>query len=253
MKDNNEITGYIISRDSVTLVLKTGSGVIMNIPVKQILSIKESDIELVEGTYYIKDPNESRLFVLPTGRSIKGNSGYLSVTELFFPIAAIGIADYVSIAGGISLIPFSSTQLFYINAKVTPVQTKNADVSAGYMYMNLTSNSEGVSIPYAVGTFGTKNASLTTGFGVGFNKDNSSNPILLLGGEVRASNRVKFITENWIFTEKGDNYNFSFVGVRGFGSRIAVDFALLYVWGAIDDGGWPFFPYASFTYNLDLK
>lgn len=254
MKDNNEISGYIISRDSITLILKTGSGVIMNIPVNQILSVKKSETEFVDGTYYIKDPNESRLFVLPTARSLKRNSGYLSVTELFFPIAAFGIANYVSIAGGISLIPFSNTQLIYVNAKVTPVQTKNADVAAGYMYMNVTSkNAEGISIPYAVGTFGTKNASLTTGLGVGFSKSNSSNPILLLGGEVRAANKIKFITENWIFTEKNNNYNFSFVGVRFFGAKLAADFALIYIWGIKSNSSMPLIPYVSFTYNLDLE
>lgn len=254
MKDNNEVTGYIISRDSVNLVLKTGSGIIMNIPVKEILSVKSSETEFVDGVYYIKDPNETRLFVLPTGRSLKSVSGYLSVTELFFPIAAFGIANYVTIAGGISLIPFSNSQLMYINAKVSPVQTKNADVAAGYMYMNVTSkNAEGISIPYVVGTFGSKNASLTTGFGIGFSKNNSSNPILLLGGEVRAANKVKFITENWIFTEKNNNYNFSFLGVRFFGANLAADFALLHVWGISSSNSWPFFPYVSFTYNLDLK
>jgi len=255
MKDNNEVTGYIVSRDSVTLTLKTGSGVLMNIPVNQILSIKESEIEYEGGQYFIKDPNQSRLFVLPTARSMKGNSGYLSVVEVLFPILAYGIADYVTLAGGISLIPFSNSQLIYINTKVTPLQTKNADLAAGYMYMNVTSNNaEGISIPYVVGTFGTKNASLTGGLGIGFNKSNSSNPIFLLGGEVRASNNIKFLTENWIFTEKnGSDYNFSFVGVRFFGSKLAADFALLYIWGIRNSNSLPFIPYVSFTYNLDFN
>lgn len=257
LKDGNDITGYIISRDSLNISVKTKSGVVMTIPRKEIVNITAPKIEYVDGEYYIKDPNDARLFLAPTARPIRKNSGFLSDVELLFPMAGFGIENYVSFVGGISIIPFSESQLVYINAKVTPIRSKYMDLAVGYFYINATSSStKGLSVGYAGGTFGSKRASITLGCGVTFQKEISQTPMFILGGEVRASNNIKFIMENWIFTYK-EAPILSFGGVRFFGSKIAADFALMRVWylssTTSSTKGWPFFPYLSFTYNLDLN
>ncbi|MCI0473128.1 MAG: hypothetical protein L0Y76_06030 [Ignavibacteria bacterium] len=252
-KDGNNITGFILSRDSLNVILKTPSEIQMTIPVYTIVRITSPDIEYAEGKYFIKDPNETRLFLAPTGRALNHGTGYLSDVELFFPVAAIGLFNYVTIAGGISIIPFSEQQLFYINAKVTPLKTSNLDLSAGYLFTNVTnSNYSGVSLPYVVGTAGTKIASATIGSGIGFTEDGASNPMFLLGGEIRVANNVKFLTENWIFTGESAN-SFTFLGVRAFGAKFAGDFALLHIWSTDNMNGWPFIPYVSITYNIDFN
>ncbi|MCU0371688.1 MAG: hypothetical protein MUE56_00405 [Ignavibacteria bacterium] len=252
-KDGNNITGYILSRDSLNIILKTPSEIQMTIPVYTIVRITSPDIEYAEGKYFIKDPNETRLFLAPTGRTLSHGTGYISDVELFFPVAAIGLFNYVTIAGGISIIPFSENQLFYINAKVTPLKTKNLDLSAGYLFTNVTnSHYSGISLPYIVGTAGTKIASATFGSGIGFSEDGTSNPMFLLGGEIRVANNIKFLTENWIFTGESTN-SFTFIGVRAFGAKFAGDFALLHVWETEDWNGWPFIPYVSITYNIDFN
>jgi hypothetical protein len=107
-------------------------------------------------------------------------------------------------------------------------------------------------LPYIVGTAGTKIASATFGSGIGFTEDGASNPMFLLGGEIRVANNIKFLTENWIFTGESAN-SFTFIGVRAFGAKFAGDFALLHIWAIDDWDGWPFIPYVSVTYNIDFN
>lgn len=252
-KDGNEAIGQIIAKDSLSVTLRTQSGVTMQIPTKEIVNITQSTIEYEDGEYYIKDPNDSRLFIGPTARPVRAKSGYLSVAELFFPIAAVGFADIVSIAGGISIIPYSGSQLVYVNLKLTPFRSQYFDLAGGYMYINGTSSkSSGYSIAYTGTTFGTKKISGTAGIGYAFGNETQM-PIILFGGELRGTSNSKLIMENWIFANK-DAPSFTFAGIRFFGSEIAVDFALLKVWDKdLKNTGWPFFPYVSFTYNLDLN
>ena len=253
LKDGNEINGFILSRDSVNITFKTKSNVVMVIPRIEIVQITKPKIYYIDGEFFIQDPNDSRLFLAPTARPIRKNYGFFSNVELIFPVVGFGIENIVSVVGGISLFPFSSTQLMYLNSKVTPFHSKYVDLAGGLIYFNGTSSSEGLTIGYAGGTFGTPRASLTTGVGVVFKKNVNQTPMIMLGGELRADNNIKFISENWIFTYK-DAPAFSLMGVRVFGPQLAVDFALLKIWDKnMSTSGWPFIPYASFTFNLDFN
>lgn len=253
LKDGNDITGYIISRDSI-ITVKTKSGIIISIPKKEIKGIINPMLEYVDGEYYIIDPNDARLFLGPTARPIRKNTGFLSDVELFFPMAGFGIENIVSIVGGVSIIPFPKSQLVYINTKVTPIQTKYIDLAAGYFYINAMSNADGLSVGYFGGTFGSHKASLTIGTGVSFSEKSEQSPMLIIGGEIRASKTVKFISENWIFTYK-DAPVFMFGGLRVFGHEFAADFALMKIIDkhSSSSSGWPLIPYLSFTYNLNLN
>jgi hypothetical protein len=252
LKDGNDITGEIVGRDSVSILVKTKSGILMTVPKSEIVGITKSAIEYFDGKYYVQDPNDARLFIAPTARPIRKNSGFISDVELFFPMAGIGIENIVSLVGGISVIPFAEEQILYINAKVTPVHLQNIDIAAGYIYMNVTSNSEGVSIGYFGGTFGTNDAAFTGGLGIAMGKKADNSPMFILGGEIRAGNHVKFISENWIFTYKNAPV-FSLLGIRVFGSKFAADFAFMKVWEEHTGSGFPLIPYLSFTYNLGFQ
>jgi hypothetical protein len=252
--DGNSIDGKVVLRDSVSLFFKTLSGIELKIPLSSITSLKPTKGEVVNGKYYRQDPNQSRLFISPTARPLKSGNGYFSNNELFFPMIAFGIGDYVSAAGGMSIFPGSSDQLLYLNLKVTPVQVKNVDIAFGLLYAGLTNGESGMGgIGYLVGTFGSTEAALTSGIGFGFSGEGiGENPVIMLGGELRLSNSMKFISENWIFTGKNDPSLLTF-GVRFFGNKLAGDFGLIFplVKGAFDSG-FPAFPFLGFTYNFDL-
>lgn len=255
LKDGSELIGHIRDEDTLKIKFETLSGTMVDIKRNQIKTIVNE-----RSDYFIgDDPNKTRLFFAPTGRNLKQGTGYFSVTELFFPTIAFGITDFFTAAGGISIVPGLDAQIYYLNGKARILHIKNLDLSAGLLYTNATSNDEsGLTVPYAVGTYGTNNSSLSLGVGISLQRldgDESSGsyPMFMLGGETKLSYSVKLISENWIPTEP-ESVKFFSLGVRFFGKRLAGDFGLVLI---IDEngetiGGWPLIPWIGLNYNFDL-
>jgi hypothetical protein len=252
LKDGNDVTGFIMSQDSISIVLKTKSKIVMTLPKNQIVKISRPKIDYINGDYFEQDANDARLFLAPTARPIRPNSLLISDVEVFFPMVGFGIANIFSVMGGVSLLPYTKEQLVYINAKVTPLHIKYLDVSAGFIYMNFTSNAEGLKIGYSGATIGTNRYSFSTGIGIAFEKNSSQSPLFIIGGDVLITSGNKFILENWIFTYK-EAPVITFFGARTFGPNFSGDFGLIKIWDKYtSNSGWPFFPYASVTLNIDL-
>ena len=150
------------------------------------------------------------------------------------------------------MIPGAESQIFYIAPKITPFHLKNIDLSAGVLYVNVTSGSaSGVGIVYGIGTYGTSDGAVTAGLGWGFAEGELSNkPILLVGGEYRVARNIKFITENWI-PPGTDLIVFSF-GIRFFGESLAADLGFIRP-SKFGSSGFPFIPWVGFAYNFGPK
>ena len=251
LKDGNEFTGHIKSRDSLNLKFETQSGVRFDLKPDQIESIEDQRSDYTAGD----DPNKTRLFFAPTGKNLKAGTGYFSVNELFFPMIAFGITDFLTLAGGMTIIPGASDQLYYLNGKAGLLHFNEADFSAGILYTNITSGDEnGLTILYANSTYGTKEAAVTLTAGLSFNGNENSGkyPIFILGGELKLSNSSKLLTENWIMTSPESGKIFT-LGIRFFGKKVAGDFGLMYF--VDQDGesittGWPFIPWVGLSYNF---
>ncbi len=73
-------------------------------------------------------------------------------------------------------------------------------------------------------------------------------PVLLLGGNIRLSETISVVSENWIITGQNRGLDEQPLGIalRFFGSRIAVDAGAIFV---LEEGGFPF-PWLSFVYNF---
>lgn len=250
LKDGSEFYGRLIQADSLKLKFKTESG-------SEYVIVKNQIEEIFEEENFYKygdDPNKSRLFLAPTGRNLKGGTGYFSVNELLFPIIAFGITDYFTLAGGISLVPGLENQLLYFNGKAGIYQSDELNFSAGLLYTSITSsNQEGLSIIYGNGTYGGSESSLTIGAGYALTKsDNDNYPMLILGGELKISSSTKLITENWISTAPNTAQILS-LGIRFFGNKLAGDFGLVM---PVDKSGtisgFPFIPWLGFNYNFGM-
>jgi hypothetical protein len=249
LKDGSEVIGTIESQDAVSMKFKTLSNIEMTIPKEQMKSIGHLSGDVIGGEYQRSDPNHTRLLFAPTARALKAGQGYFSAYEIFFPFVAIGVTDFISLAGGMSLFPGISEQLFYFAPKVRFLHLQNLDVAGGVLFSSSTAGSSGqFGIVYGVGTWGTADASLTAGLGWGFAGDElSASPVIMIGGELRASNSVKFISENWI-PPKSKVVLLS-LGVRFFGEHLAADIALALPAG-IETRGFPFIPWLGFAYNF---
>jgi hypothetical protein len=249
LTDGSELVGLIVSEDSVSILFNTAGSIAVTIPKNQV-KIRELLSGRIEGGQYVRpDPNYTRLFFAPTARALKSGQGYFSAYQIFFPFLAVGIADVVTLAGGMSLIPGAESQIFYFAPKVTPVQIGELSLAGGLLYVNTTvASGRGFGIYYGVGTYGSTSASITAGLGWGFyGSDVAKKPIALIGGEVRASNSVMFITENWLLPNS--DINILSFGVRFFGESLAADLGLFYPAGS-NITGFPFIPWIGFAYNF---
>jgi hypothetical protein len=229
LTDETEISGKIIARDSLNTTVRSLSGVVSVIPNKKIHEIKKQTGFAVNGEYYPSDPADNRLMLMPTARPLKGNDIQFNAVELFFPHLIIGATDYINIGfGGLPFVASGGgTFIYYISAKLIPVNFKNAAVAIGGALIGATASSSLTGIGYAVGTFGTKQASFTFGPFFAFSKDEVfDRPAFLLGGSVRLSRSATFISENILLfgTDTEDFLGFPSIGIRFGGEHLAADF-----------------------------
>lgn len=247
LTDGSNIVGDIIEEDENTILIRTLSNLEIRVPKENIIERKIIKGQIEEGEFWHSDPNQTRMFFAPTGKALKQGEGYFSVYEIFFPFIAVGVTDWFTLAGGMTLIPGAESQAFYIAPKITPIQITNLDASLGVIYLSVPESSEGAGIVYGVATYGTEKATLTLGMGFGFSgEDFTDKPIIVVGGELRVSKSIKLLSENWLVLS-GDVSLFS-LGMRFFGESLAADFGLFF--SSEMSEGFPFLPWLGFAYNF---
>lgn len=244
--DGTELKGFIIEENDTLVVFKTISGIDMRIERKLINEISFSRGEIVEGQFQRYDPNRTRLFFGPTARTLEQGKGYFSAYEIFIPFLAVGITDFLTISGGMSLVPGAEEQLVYIGPKVRILNLENFSLGGGMIYAHV--DEEDFGIVYGVSTVGSERSAFTFGIGWGYtDEDFSDSPFITLGGEIQISNSVRLLSENWIIPESPLIISF---GVRFFGDNLAADFGFFRPVGEDTDmEGWPFIPWIGFAYN----
>lgn len=253
LKDGSSFIGRIVEIGESEIKFKSDVG-ILTISIEKIKKIKEIPASsFKKGRYWFPNPNATRLYFAPTARMLKQGEGYLADYYLFFPMAAYGITDNISIGGGMSIIPGLDIgkQIFYFTPKVGLKSTKNINFAAGALLVKIpdfdNDDPPMVGILYGVGTYGTPDLSITAGFGYGFvGRDFAEKPMVMVGGEARLSRRISFVTENWVFP--GVDQPLVSYGIRFFGEKLSVDLGFINTVG--EDMIFPGFPYIDFVINF---
>ncbi len=253
LKDGSSLIGRITEIKETEINFKTELG-LLTIPIANIKKIKEVPASSIkEGKYWFPNPNSTRLFFAPTGRMLKKGEGYFSDYYLFFPGITYGVTDNISIGAGMSLIPGLGIgeQIFYLTPKIGVKTAKNLNFAAGALLVNVpdldNDDPSLVGIVYGVANFGTPDKSFSAGLGYGFVEgDFAEKPMVMLGGELRFSRRMSFVTENWIFP--GLDQPLISYGIRFFGEKLSIDLALLNFLG--EDAIFPGVPYIDFVFNF---
>ena len=247
LKDGSILFGTIVGEDSLTVEFKTLSNILITVPHYQIkykIPARETEKETLRvapaGNY--ADRNSSHLFLMSTGRAIPAGQTNLSIYELFFPSFAIGVTDFLSVSGGVSLIPKLTSQLIYYGAKISPVQTSIFSLSIGATWFAPLGYNDNSSLYYGVGTIGNDKLSFTVGTAGNFSRSTDKN-YTIFGAEIRLSERSKLMTESWFVGKNG----ITAFGVRSFGENIATDFGLVTALND-DSRGFPFLPWIGFSY-----
>lgn len=252
LQDGSRFVGRVVEETDEALTLETPGGVRVTLDRNQIETIRTARGRVVDGRFLPEDPNRTRLFFAPTARPLERGQGYISSYFLFFPFVGVGVSDRITLAAGTPILPNAMGELFYVAPKVTVASRPDLDLAVGALAFFATRElDEGsIGLVYGVGTFGGPDQAVTVGSGWGFalggrSSRIESDPVILLGGEFRAGERVKFVTENWIVPTAGAGIITG--GIRFFGDRLAADLGL----GAgFDDSTFCCLPMVNFVYNF---
>lgn len=173
-----------------------------------------------------EDPNPTRLFFAPTGRSLRAGEAYLGGYEVMLPFVQYGVTDRFSIGGGTPLMFVDGGEHpFWFTPKFQVVRDGSTAAAVGVLHFaNMGDSSAGIA--YAVVTQGTVDAAVTVGGGYAYASDDpgrAGEPVVMAGGEKRLSKRLKVVTENYWFAGNGLLSG----GVRFLGDRLSVDLGLV--------------------------
>ena len=257
LTDGSILKGHIMEEENQKIQFRTLGGLELTIPQSMVQKISQLGGKVKEGKFYRYDPNYSRLMFTPTGRPLRKGEGYFSDYYVFFPGISYGVTNYFSFMAGFSILPGANfnEQLKYIAPRFAIDLNEKMAVSAGALYASATEDFA-AGIGFLIGTYGERDKSLTLGLGLGYTKNEADNfsfgehPIFVIGGNIRLSNSVSLISENWIIT--GGDFDlgmqpFAFA-FRFFGDHLSGDVGLIIIGDVIKEG-FPI-PWLSFVYNF---
>jgi hypothetical protein len=243
LRDGSRLVGTIVNEDDEQVVLRNESGTIVAARREDIASLKEITGEVVDGRFVPRDPNATRLFFGPTGRSLARGQTYLGVYEFLMPFVQVGITDRLSIGGGTPLVfGFNESERpFWVTPKLQLVNRARTQVAVGTFHV-FNTDGDGGGIAYAVGTHGGGSSSFTIGGGVTYGNGSTGTGVLMVGGEHQVRHNLKLITENYLGK---DGHGIASGGVRFFGDRLSADLAIAIPVGLDQLVG---FPVLNFVY-----
>lgn len=228
LADGTVVRGQVIERTDALIIVRTASGVRVEVPRSQVVQERMVAVR-PSGEVWDADPNATRLFFTSTARPLGRGEGYISSYFLFFPFVAYGVTDRITIAGGTPIIPGLIGELFYVAPKITLVNRERFSFAVGALgfFAPEVLDEGSVGIAYGAATIGRDDAAVTLGAGWGYAQTDvssgfSDQPVFVLGGERRVSQRVKLITENWFGLDDGVS-GLASVGVRFIGDRLSAD------------------------------
>ena len=257
LTDGTVVVGTVVDEAADPLVVVAENGVEQRIPRDRVAEITP----LFDGRFSRLDPNRSRLFIVPTGRTLGRGNGRLSTFIYILPNVAYGVTDRIDASGSAFLL-FGSADAGAIlsgNLKVQPLRTDGVAAAVGATATVPVGTGEGGlgGFLYGVGTFGSETRAFTGGvigiYGSGFDEDDgglgvADGVLVLAGYEHQLTSGLKLITENYLAVGEGSTSGIITAGVRLFGDRFAVD---LYGFVAAAEGEFGgFAPIANFSYNF---
>ncbi len=217
------------------------------------------------------DPASTRLFIVPTGETLKKGKGYFGDSEIFLLQGGVGLADAFTLFGGSTIIPGNlDWQVVFGGPKLRLF--KRGNISAAVGGVGAFNAHWGVVpwVVYGVGTIGKTSGRLNLGVGkIGTGTGTSTPWLFSLGGEAGKSNRSRWLWESWIWqyenTESPDYYIYppqpptvtkeiafpTCLGLRFYGENITGDLGLFYWWSSEGGPGMQVgFPLVNVTYHF---
>lgn len=230
LRDGSRLYGRVAAIDGDRVVFRTTAGADLTVGRADIASLQIAEGRIVKGEFFPSDPNATRLFFAPTGRSLPKGRGYFGVFEFLMPFVQVGITDRISVGAGTPLIfGFEDGRPFWVTPKVQLHDGRRVKVAAGLLHFFITGDEGRFGIAYGVATIGAGDSAATIGVGYAYARDDGDDHgdgraiVAMVGGERRVSRRVKFMTENYMW----DGGGLLSGGVRFLGERLSADVGLV--------------------------
>ena len=170
----------------------------------------------------------------PTAIPLKQGEGYYQNIYLYVNMFNYGIINNLSIGAGFDIITMFArpdgewNPMLNFNIKSGFRVSKNLHLAAGGLYITMPGEFS-AGILYGVGTAGNYNNNFTFGTGWGFvDGQFEQKPFIMFGGMARISERLWFVSENWVAPIDNRDYYFLLsYGLRISSRRVAVDVAFV--------------------------
>jgi len=181
-------------------------------------------------TFWYDNPHATRLFFAPTAIPLKRGEGYYQNIDMYINMFNVGIANNLSVGAGFDIITMFTKlggewrPMLNFNIKSGFKVTKDLHLAAGGLYVTWPEQFS-AGILYGLGTIGSYNNNFSIGTGWGFvNGKFEENPFIMFGGMVRMTQRLWFVSENWLAPVDQNKYYFLLsYGLRIASPRVAVD------------------------------
>ncbi len=194
---------------------------------------------------YGSDPAYGRIFFSPTAYTMGRGNVLFSLYQIFLPSFTFGLTDRLDLAGGISLLPGTRSQFFYIAPKFAFFKGRGASLALGGLLVS-SFQGDGGGMAYGVFTVGRRDSLLSLGLALPFYRTKVLGPgLFFMGGSLPLSRSFKFMAEAYIIPGEGGIIG---PGIRFFSRNLAIDFAVMYFTYA--EEGLPFFPWLGISYKF---
>lgn len=256
LRDGSTIFGRLerADGDSVVVVGSAGRIALPRASVDNVRAAGSAHTRADGSTdYWFENPNATRLFVGPTGRTLGRGQGFVADVDVVIASANVGLTDRITIGGGGLLIP--TVTLWFVSPKVGLIRGDQFNLSVGAVAGGIGGNGDFstrrgddiAGIAYVAGTFGGTDHSLTLALGNGFAGSKvSGRPAVMLGGETRVARRISLVSENYVIPAL--SAPLVSYGLRFMGEKIAVDLAFFNI--ANSRALFPGIPYVDFVFRF---
>jgi hypothetical protein len=265
LKDGQALRGVVVHQDARTVVVELATGGRLELPANQVRSVEAEPHARVRanGEVWFQDPNRTRYLYAPSAMMLRQGEGYFSQKELFFSSINYGLTDHITVQAGAAIPAWLAEDGFNLigGVKVGGQVTDRLSLAAGAQALVLpgmgSSFSGGAAgLLFGTATYGTPDAHMSLAVGTPFvlaseKEVFTRHYIVALSGNVRMSQRLALVTENWLLPTLADevaNNQFPMLNslaLRIFGEHWAVDI------GGIRMPGIPIpIPWLDFTYNF---
>ncbi|TNE54639.1 MAG: hypothetical protein EP344_14100 [Bacteroidetes bacterium] len=231
--DGNEFIGYIRRIEASRIYISTEKYGEVRIQKKDLRQIKPVEQgQIVEGEYWVTDPNGTRYLFGPNGYGLRKGEGYYQNTWVFFNQVSYGITNNFTLgAGVIPLFIFAGAPTpIWITPKFSiPLKRNKVNLGVGGLFATVLGEEAGsFGVAYGQLTLGQQGRNINIGLGYGYAGDSWANtPTVSLSGIYRTSKKFALLSENYIFDTGDESYLLMSFGGRFIGKRISIDAAFI--------------------------